>query len=272
MPDTPEHRDGIVLCANCIPEQLALAWWHAIKGLTHWGALQLLSRTQWLDERRASKLDRLIEKLEHPTAKREVFAMLRHFVSWKISEVGAHGAEGGAAIFTRLLAELQRLHKDSLRRMLISVLVTGEVARRVHFACRKEPLTIPPRSIALWESRLCHGGDSAFTPDGATAIHEMMDGTNKIQVANIALHYYSGPYVSADDIRTEPCEVADGAPAALYDSSKPRNLDPTNREHIDPAQYPRMVLTPYKTLVPEPEGIDEQVRKLAGAFDRALGL
>ena len=33
-----------------------------------------------------------------------------------------------------------------------------------------------------------------------------------------------------------------------------------------------MVLTRNKTLVPEPEGIDEQVRKLAGAFDRALGL
>ena len=87
-------------------------------------------------------------------------------------------------------------------------MVTGAVGRYIKFAHRDEPTWIPPWSILVFGSILCHKGMRSVK--GADIICSMnINGTQQnADLTNIALHFYAGKgYLSKDDAVTEPCEA-----------------------------------------------------------------
>jgi hypothetical protein len=127
--------------------------------------------------------------------------------------VGIFGVYNPFAILTRALnegaeGEDQLYHIDSKKANVISIMVTGAVGRYIKFAHRDEPTWIPPWSILVFGSILCHKGMRSVK--GADIICSMnINGTQQnADLTNIALHFYAGKgYLSKDDAVTEPCEA-----------------------------------------------------------------
>ena len=97
---------------------------------------------------------------------------------------------------------------DSKKANVISIMVTGAVGRYIKFAHRDEPTWIPPWSIAVFGSILCHKGMRSVK--AADIICSMnINGTQQnADLTNIAIHFYAGKgYLSKDDAVTEPCET-----------------------------------------------------------------
>ena len=166
-----------------------------------------LSRTQWYDERRTAA-----ESVWASTkASQACLGKLRHNVNKFVSSVGIFGVYNPFAILTRALnadteGEDQLYHIDSKKANVISIMVTGAVGRYIKFAHRDKPTWIPPWSILVFGSILCHKGKASVRGAGIICRMGIHGGRETANLTNIALHFYAGEgYLNADDAATEPC-------------------------------------------------------------------
>ena len=125
--------------------------------------------------------------------------------------MGIFGVYNPFAILTRALnadteGEDQLYHIDSKKANVISIMVTGAVGRYIKFAHRDKPTWIPPWSILVFGSILCHKGKASVRGAGIICRMGIHGGRETANLTNIALHFYAGEgYLNADDAVTEPC-------------------------------------------------------------------
>ena len=209
--DNPGLRDGVLLAVGAIHER---EWWPELLSSlerTKWdgAGVNHLIRTQWYDERRTAAQSTWAAT----NTSKENLMKLQHNVCTFLALVGIFGVYNAFAILTRALnegaeGEDQLYHIDSKKANVISIMVTGAVGRYIKFAHRDEPTWIPPWSILVFGSILCHKGMRSVK--GADIICSMnINGTQQnADLTNIALHFYAGKgYLSKDDAVTEPCEA-----------------------------------------------------------------
>ena len=204
-------RDGVLLAVGAIHER---EWWPELLSSlerTKWdgAGVNHLIRTQWYDERRTAAQSTWAAT----NASKANLMKLQHNVCTLLALVGIFGVYNPFAILTRALnegaeGEDQLYHIDSKKANVISIMVTGAVGRYIKFAHRDEPTWIPPWSILVFGSILCHKGMRSVK--GADIICSMnINGTQQnADLTNIAIHFYAGKgYLSKDDAVTEPCEA-----------------------------------------------------------------
>ena len=209
--DNPGLRDGVLLAVGAIHER---EWWPELLSSlerTKWdgAGVNHLIRTQWYDERRTAAQSTWAAT----NASKANLMKLQHNVCTLLALVGIFGVYNPFAILTRALnegaeGEDQLYHIDSKKANVISIMVTGAVGRYIKFAHRDKPTWIPPWSILVFGSILCHKGMRSVK--GADIICSMnINGTQQnADLTNIAIHFYAGKgYLSKDDAVTEPCEA-----------------------------------------------------------------
>lgn len=205
----PDLRDGVLLAEGAIHER---EWWDELLSSlerTKWDGTGVnhLFRTQWYDERRTAAQSTWTAS----NASKANLMKLQHNVCTFLALVGIFGVYNAFAILTRALnedaeGEDQLYHIDSDKANVISIMVTGAVGRYIKFAHRDKPTWIPPWSILVFGSILCHKGTRSVK--GADIICRMnINGTQRnANLTNIALHFYAGKgYISNQDAVTEPC-------------------------------------------------------------------